>query len=100
MRPSWSSWFQRSRKVKSSTDASIEVAPIRRSVEFRQSLSCMNGIDDKFYSTPDLEEGSARQVIIENAKVYPADDSKIGVTCRALLSSEQYRSIKAGTAND
>ena len=41
----------------------------------------MNGIDDEFYSTPDLEEGSVKRAIIENAKTYiPADDSKIGVT--------------------
>ena len=42
----------------------------------------MNGIDDEFYSTPDLEEGSVKRAIIENAKktYILADDSKIGVT--------------------
>ncbi len=33
----------------------------------------MNGIDDEFYSTPDLEEGSVKRAIIENAKdLYPS----------------------------
>ena len=51
----------------------------------------MNGIDDEFYSTPDLEEGSVKRAIIENAKTYIlADDSKIGVTSfvKVVLLSE------------
>ena len=51
-------------------------------LNFDKAFLGMNGIDDEFYSTPDLEEGSVKRAIIENAKktYILADDSKIGVT--------------------
>ena len=57
-------------KVKSSTDASIGGIALNQ-------IGQLN-----YYSTPDLEEGSVKRAIIENAKktYILADDSKIGVT--------------------
>ena len=71
-------------KVKSSTDASIGGIALNQigQLNFDKAFLGMNGIDDEFYSTPDLEEGSVKRAIIENAKktYILADDSKIGVT--------------------
>mgnify|MGYP000883848878 CR=1 FL=1 len=70
--------------VKSSTDASIGGIALNQigQLNFDKAFLGMNGIDDEFYSTPDLEEGSVKRAIIENAKktYILADDSKIGVT--------------------
>ena len=71
-------------KVKSSTDASIGGIALNQigQLNFDKAFLGMNGIDNEFYSTPDLEEGSVKRAIIENAKktYILADDSKIGVT--------------------
>ena len=70
--------------VKSSTDASIGGIALNQigQLNFDKAFLGMNGIDDEVYSTPDLEEGSVKRAIIENAKktYILADDSKIGVT--------------------
>ena len=57
-------------KVKSSTDASIGGIALNQigQLNFDKAFLGMNGIDDEFYSTPDLEEGSVKRAIIENAK--------------------------------
>ena len=71
-------------KVQSSIDARIGGIALNQigQLNFDKAFLGMNGIDDEFYSTPDLEEGSVKRAIIENAKktYILADDSKIGVT--------------------
>ena len=61
-------------KVKSSTDASIGGIALNQigQLNFDKAFLGMNGIDDEFYSTPDLENAKKTYIL--------ADDSKIGVT--------------------
>ena len=56
--------------MKTSTDASIGGMALNQldQLNFDKAFLGMNGIDDEFYSTPDLEEGSVKRAIIENAK--------------------------------
>ena len=68
--------------VKLSTDASIGGVALNQigQLNFDKAFIGMNGIDDGFYTTPDMEEGAVKRAILENAKqtYVLADSSKLG----------------------
>ena len=68
--------------VKSSTDASIGGVALNQigQLNFDKAFIGMNGIDDGFYTTPDMEEGAVKRAIMENAKqtYVLSDSSKLG----------------------
>ena len=70
--------------VKSSTDASIGGVALNQigQLNFDKAFIGMNGIDDGFFTTPDMEEGAVKRAILENAKktYVLADLSKLGQT--------------------
>lgn len=70
--------------VKRSTDASIGGIALNQinQLNFDKAFIGMNGIDDSFYTTPDIEEGAVKRAILENAKqtYVLADTSKLGQT--------------------
>ena len=69
-------------RIKKSTLAIVGVKALRDLSEFRfdKAFIGMNGIDDGFYSTPDMEEGAVKRAIMENAKqtYVLSDSSKLG----------------------
>ena len=71
-------------KVKRSTDASIGGVALNQigQLNFDKAFIGMNGIDDGFFTTPDMEEGAVKRAILENAKktYVLADLSKLGQT--------------------
>ena len=71
-------------KVKRSTDASIGGVALNQigQLNFDKAFIGMNGIDDGFFTTPDMEEGAIKRAILENAKktYVLADFSKLGQT--------------------
>ena len=71
-------------KVKRSTDASIGGVALNQigQLNFDKAFIGMNGIDDGFFTTPDMEEGAIKRAILENAKktYVLADLSKLGQT--------------------
>ena len=70
--------------VKRSTDASIGGVALNQigQLNFDKAFIGMNGIDDGFFMTPDMEEGAVKRAILENAKrtYVLADASKLGNT--------------------
>ena len=68
--------------VKTATDASIGGAALNQigQLNFDKAFLGMNGVDDFFITTPEMEEGAVKRAIIENAgKTYVlVDASKIG----------------------
>ena len=68
--------------VKTATDASIGGAALNQigQLNFDKAFIGMNGIDESFITTPEMEEGAVKRAIIENAgKTYVlVDSSKIG----------------------
>lgn len=56
--------------VKRSTDASIGGVALNQigQLNFDKAFIGMNGIDDGFFTTPDMEEGAVKRAILENAK--------------------------------
>ena len=65
-------------KVKRSTDASIGGVALNQigQLNFDKAFIGMNGIDDGFFTTPDMEEGAVKRAIMENAKqTYVLSDS-------------------------
>ena len=68
--------------VKQSTDASIGRAAVEQisQLNFDKAFIGMNGVDESFLTTPDMEEAAIKKTIIENAqKTYVLlDVSKIG----------------------
>ena len=68
--------------VKQSTDASIGRAAVEQisQLNFDKAFIGMNGVDESFLTTPDMEEAAIKKTIIENAqKTYVLlDASKIG----------------------
>ena len=71
-------------RVKQSTDASIGGVALNQigQLNFDRAFIGMNGVDDSFYTTPDMEEGAIKRAILENAKqtYILADASKLGQT--------------------
>ncbi|RSJ92036.1 DeoR/GlpR family DNA-binding transcription regulator [Streptococcus cristatus] len=76
--------------VKRSTDASIGGVALNQigQLNFDKAFIGMNGIDDGFFTTPDMEEGAVKRAILENAKrtYVLADASKLGQTSFAKVA--------------
>ena len=76
--------------VKRSTDASIGGIALNQigQLNFDKAFIGMNGIDDGFFTTPDMEEGAVKRAILENAKrtYVLADASKLGQTSFAKVA--------------
>ncbi|WP_398577325.1 DeoR/GlpR family DNA-binding transcription regulator [Streptococcus cristatus] len=76
--------------VKRSTDASIGGVALNQigQLNFDKAFIGMNGIDDGFFTTPDMEEGAVKRAILENAeRTYVlADASKLGQTSFAKVA--------------
>ncbi|MEZ7605288.1 MULTISPECIES: DeoR/GlpR family DNA-binding transcription regulator [Streptococcus] len=76
--------------VKRSTDASISGVALNQigQLNFDKAFIGMNGIDDGFFTTPDMEEGAVKRAILENAKrtYVLADASKLGNTSFAKVA--------------
>ncbi len=76
--------------VKRSTDASIGGVALNQigQLNFDKAFIGMNGIDDGFFMTPDMEEGAVKRAILENAKrtYVLADASKLGNTSFAKVA--------------
>ena len=76
--------------VKMATDASIGGVALNQinQLHFDRAFIGMNGVDDGYYTTPDMEEGAVKRAILENAKqtYVLADSSKIGQTCFAKVA--------------
>ena len=56
--------------VKMATDASIGGVALNQinQLHFDRAFIGMNGVDDGYYTTPDMEEGAVKRAILENAK--------------------------------
>ena len=76
--------------VKTATDASIGGVALNQinQLHFDRAFIGMNGVDDGYYTTPDIEEGAVKRAILENAKqtYVLVDSSKIGQTCFAKVA--------------
>ena len=76
--------------VKRSTDASIGGVALNQigQLNFDKAFIGVNGIDDGFFTTPDMEEGAVKRAILENAKrtYVLADASKLGNTSFAKVA--------------
>ena len=76
--------------VKRSTDASIGGVALNQigQLNFDKAFIGMNGIDDGFFTTPDMEEGAVKRAILENAKrtYVLADATKLGQTSFAKVA--------------
>ena len=76
--------------VKRSTDASLGGVALNQigQLNFDKAFIGMNGIDDGFFTTPDMEEGAVKRAILENAKktYVLADASKLGNTSFAKVA--------------
>ena len=76
--------------VKRSTDASIGGVALNQigQLNFDKAFIGMDGIDDGFFTTPDMEEGAVKRAILENAKrtYVLADASKLGQTSFAKVA--------------
>ncbi|CNV03943.1 DeoR/GlpR family DNA-binding transcription regulator [Streptococcus pneumoniae] len=76
--------------VKTATDASIGGVALNQinQLHFDRAFIGMNGVDDGYYTTPDMEEGAVKRAILENAKqtYVLVDSSKIGQTCFANVA--------------
>ena len=76
--------------VKRSTDASIGGVALNQigQLNFDKAFIGMNGIDDGFFTTTDMEEGAVKRAILENAKrtYVLADASKLGQTSFAKVA--------------
>lgn len=68
--------------VKHSTDASVGNLAVEqiRQLNFDKAFLGMNGVDENFLTTPDMDEAVVKRLIIENAKqaYVLVDSSKIG----------------------
>ena len=76
--------------VKMTTDASIGGVALNQinQLHFDSAFIGMNGVDEGYYSTPDMEEGAVKRAILENAKqtYVLADSSKVGQSCFAKVA--------------
>ena len=72
------------------TDACIGGVALNQinQLHFDRAFIGMNGVDDGYYTTPDMEEGAVKRAILENAKqtYVLADSSKIGQSCFAKVA--------------
>lgn len=76
--------------VKMTTDASIGGVALNQinQLHFDHAFIGMNGVDEGYFTTPDMEEGVVKRAILENAKqtYVLADSSKIGQSCFAKVA--------------
>ena len=76
--------------VKMTTDASIGGVALNQinRLHFDRAFIGMNGVDENYYTTPDMEEGAIKRAIIDNAKqtYVLVDASKVGQTCFAKVA--------------
>ena len=76
--------------VKMTTDASIGGVALNQinQLHFDRAFIGMNGVDENYYTTPDMEEGAIKRAIIDNAKqtYVLGDASKVGQTCFAKVA--------------
>ena len=76
--------------VKMTTDASIGGVALNQinQLHFDRAFVGMNGVDEGYFTTPDMEEGAVKRAILENAKqtYVLADSSKIGQSCFAKVA--------------
>ena len=76
--------------VKMTTDASIGGVALNQinQLHFDRAFIGMNGVDEGYFTTPDMEEGVVKRAILENAKqtYVLADSSKIGQSCFAKVA--------------
>ena len=76
--------------VKMTTDASIGGVALNQinQLHFDRAFIGMNGVDENYYTTPDMEEGAVKRAILENAKqtYVLVDASKVGQTCFAKVA--------------
>ena len=76
--------------VKMTTDASIGGVALNQinQLHFNRAFIGMNGVDENYYTTPDMEEGAIKRAIIDNAKqtYVLVDASKVGQTCFAKVA--------------
>ncbi|KXT72409.1 Transcriptional repressor of the fructose operon, DeoR family [Streptococcus sp. DD10] len=83
--------------VKHATDASIGGVALNQigQLNFDKAFLGMNGIDEEFFTTPDMEEGAVKRSILENAKqtYVLADASKVGQTSFVKVAPIRRASI-------
>ena len=76
--------------VKMTTDASIGGVALNQinQLHFDRAFIGMNGVDEGYFTTPDMEEGAVKRAILENAKqtYVLADSSKLGQSCFAKVA--------------
>ena len=76
--------------VKMATDASIGGVALNQinQLHFDRAFIGMNGVDEGYFTTPDMEEGAVKRAILENAKqtYVLADSSKLGQSCFAKVA--------------
>ena len=76
--------------VKMTTDASIGGVALNQinQLHFDRAFIGMNGVDENYYTTPDMEEGAIKRAIIDNARqtYVLVDASKVGQTCFAKVA--------------
>lgn len=75
--------------VKTATDASIGGVALNQinQLHFDRAFIGMNGVDDGYYTTPDMEEGAVKRAILRMPQTYVlVDSSKIGQTCFAKVA--------------
>lgn len=76
--------------VKMTTNASIGGVALNQinQLHFDRAFIGMNGVDEGYYTTPDMEEGAVKRAILENAKqtYVLADSSKVGQSCFAKVA--------------
>ena len=76
--------------VKMTTDASIGGVALNQinQLHFDRAFIGMNGVDEGYFTTPDMEEGAVKRAILENSKqtYVLADSSKIGQSCFAKVA--------------
>ena len=76
--------------VKMTTDASIGGVALNQinQLHFDRAFIGMNGVNEGYFTTPDMEEGAVKRAILENAKqtYVLADSSKIGQSCFAKVA--------------
>ena len=83
--------------VKTATDASVGGAALNQigQLNFDKAFIGMNGVDEGFFTTPEMEEGAIKRAILENAKqtYVLADNSKIGQTSFVKVAPIRRASI-------
>lgn len=90
--------------IKNATDASVGGMALNQigQLNFDKAFLGMNGIDEDFFTTPDMEEGAVKRAILENAKqtFVLADASKIGQTSFVKVAPVRRATIITNQENN